>query len=62
VSDDNLDALIAELRAIDVWDRLQEGAPDRDEIDKAGSEARQMRRLEIIDAIRCSAVPIGKQS
>jgi hypothetical protein len=53
VSDDKLDTLTAELRAIDFWDQLSEGATlMMNEIDRAGGfEARRMRRLEIIDEI-----------
>jgi hypothetical protein len=51
VRDDKLDALIAELRAMDLWDRPRAEAPQEDDIDRSGFEARQMRRLEIIGEI-----------
>ena len=47
--DDKLDALIAEFQAIESWDR--EKATSRDEINKARTEARRMRRLEIVREI-----------
>ena len=51
--DNKLDALLAELRAIELWDQLQEDAVLRDEIDYAlGFEARWMRRLEIVSEVR----------
>ena len=50
--DNKLDALMAELRAIDLWDRLRENAVQSDDIDRAGGlDARRMRRREIIDEI-----------
>jgi hypothetical protein len=51
VRDDKLDALIAELRAMDLWDRQRAKAFLEDDIDRAGFAARQMRRLEIIGEI-----------
>jgi hypothetical protein len=43
---------MAELRAIDLWDRLRERVAESYDIDRAGGlEARQMRRREIIDEI-----------
>jgi hypothetical protein len=52
VSDDKLEMLMAELRAIELWDRLPEGAVLVNEIDRAGGlEARRTRRLEIISEI-----------
>ena len=50
MKDDKLDALMAELRAIELWDRLAEGVVH--EIDGSGcQEARRMRRHEIIAEI-----------
>lgn len=50
--DDKLESLMAELRAIELWDRLPEKGVLRDEIDLAGGlEARRMRRREIVDEI-----------
>ena len=52
MSDDKLESLMAELRAIELWDRLAEGAVLMNEIDRAGGlEARRRRRLEIIGKI-----------
>jgi hypothetical protein len=51
VRDDKLDALIAELRAMDLWDRLRAEAAREDDIDRSGFAARRMRRLEIIGEI-----------
>jgi hypothetical protein len=52
VPDDKLDALMAELRAIELWDRLRESSVLVNEFDRAGgSEARRMRRHEIVDEI-----------
>lgn len=48
MKDDKLDALMAELRAIELWDRLPEGVVPTSEIYRAGClEARRMRRHEI---------------
>ena len=49
--DDKLDALMAELRAMDLWDRLRAEAALEDDLGRSGFEARQMRRLEIIGEI-----------
>lgn len=49
--DDKLDALIAELRAMDLWDRQRAEAALEDDIGRSGFAARQMRRLEIIGEI-----------
>jgi hypothetical protein len=49
--DDNLENLIAELRAIEWWDRATQKAGPADEFDRAGFRARQSRRREIIDEI-----------
>lgn len=50
--DDKLEMLMAELRAIELWDRLREKAVLSDEIGHAGDfEARRMRRREIMDEI-----------
>jgi hypothetical protein len=44
--------LMAELRAIELWDRLREKAVLSDKTDHAGDfEARRMRRREIMDEI-----------
>jgi len=52
VPDDKLESLMAELRAIELWDRLRTKAVLSDEIDHAGDfEARRRRRREIIDEI-----------
>jgi hypothetical protein len=52
VPDDKLDALMAELRAIELWDRLRESSVLVNEFDRAGGlEARRMRRREIVDEI-----------
>jgi hypothetical protein len=56
VLDDKLESLMAELRAIELWDQLPEGAALMNEIDRAGAlEARRRRRHEIINEIdvRC---------
>jgi hypothetical protein len=52
VPDNKLESLMAELRAIDLWDRPREKVAQSYDIDRAGGlEARQMRRREIIDEI-----------
>jgi hypothetical protein len=52
VPDNKLESLMAELRAIDLWDRPREKVAQCYDIDRAGGlEARQMRRREIIDEI-----------
>jgi hypothetical protein len=43
-----LDSLMAEFRAIELWDRAGENVGSEDEINRAGFEARRMRRCEII--------------
>jgi hypothetical protein len=56
VPDDKLEMLMAELRAIELWDRLREKAVLSDGPDHAGDfEARRRRRREIIDEIDVSA-------
>lgn len=50
--DDKLEMLMAELRAIELWDQLDGGAVPMNELDRIGGfQARRMRRLEIIDEI-----------
>lgn len=52
-----LDSLMAELRAIELWDRAGEKVGSEDEINRAGVEARWMRRCEIIrdiESLLCS--------
>jgi hypothetical protein len=45
VLDNKLGSLMAELRAIEFWDRMPESAVPINEIDRAGGlEARRMRR------------------
>jgi len=57
--DDKLESLMAELRAIDLWNQLPDGAVLMNEIDRAGGlEARRMRRLEIIGEI--NVLPVGR--
>jgi len=51
VLDDKLDALMAELRAIELWDQQGENLAPSNEISRAGRQARQMRRLAIISEI-----------
>jgi len=51
VPDNKLDALIAELQAIEIFDRAGEESGLKDQISRAGFEARGMRRLEIIREI-----------
>jgi hypothetical protein len=52
VPNSKLEALMAELRAIELWDRLREGSVLVNEIDRAGGlEARRMRLREIVDEI-----------
>jgi hypothetical protein len=54
VPNDKLGTLMAELRAIELWDRAGEGADPEDELDRAGFKARRSRRLQInreIDAL-----------
>jgi hypothetical protein len=50
VLDDKLAALIAELRAIDLWDQARETDLE-DDIERAGFEARRIRRSEIVREI-----------
>lgn len=46
--DDKLEMLMAELRAIELWDQLDGGAVPMNELDRIGGfQARRMRRLEI---------------
>lgn len=46
---DKLESLMAELRAIELWDRLPDGVVLMNEIDRTGClEARRMRGHEII--------------
>ena len=48
VPDDKLEMLMAELRAIELWDQLDGGAVPMNELDRIGGfQARRMRRLEI---------------
>jgi hypothetical protein len=52
VPDDKLEALMAELRAIELWDRLRESPVLVNEFDRAGGlEARRIRRREIVGEI-----------
>jgi hypothetical protein len=52
VPDDELESLMAELRAIEFWDRMPESTVRINEIDRTGGfEARRIRRLEIIAEI-----------
>jgi hypothetical protein len=44
---DRLSELLAELRAITVWDRYYLSRVDHDRIDRAGWDARRMRLAEI---------------
>ena len=46
-----LDALMAELCALEAWDQAAEKFTLEDEITRVGIEARQMRRLAIISEI-----------
>lgn len=46
--DNKVDALKAELHAIDLWDRAAEKAAPDNQIIRAGCAARRTRRLEII--------------
>jgi hypothetical protein len=49
VPDNKLDVLMAEVRAIEFWDRMPESAVLMNESDRTGGfEARRIRRLEII--------------
>lgn len=49
--DDKLQALMAELRAIELWNRSREEGSFGNEIYKVGFRARQMRHLEIMSQI-----------
>ena len=49
--DDKLQALMAELRAIELWSRSREEGSFGNEIYKVGFQARQMRQLEIMSQI-----------
>jgi hypothetical protein len=51
VPDDKLDALMAELQVIELWDRAAEKAAPEDEINRAGFKARRIRRDEIMREI-----------
>jgi hypothetical protein len=52
VLDDKLESLMAELRAIDLWDRMRGDAALREEFGCAGGvEARRRRRREVMDEI-----------
>jgi hypothetical protein len=51
VWDDKLDALTAELQAIELWDHAGEKADHEDELDRVGFRARRLRRVEIIRKI-----------
>jgi hypothetical protein len=48
VWDDKLDALSAELQAIEIWDQAGEKTDHEDELDRVGFKARRLRRVEII--------------
>jgi hypothetical protein len=48
---DSLDVLVAELQAMELWDRAGGKAASENETNRAGFKARQMRRLEIIHEI-----------
>jgi len=51
VPGENLGPLIAELRAIELWNRSREKGAQGYQIYKVGFEARKMRRLEIMRQI-----------
>ena len=48
---DKLQALMAELRAIELWNRSREEGSLGNEINKVGFQARQMRQFEIMRQI-----------
>jgi hypothetical protein len=49
VPNDKLESLMAEMRAINLWNQLPDDVVLMNEIDRAGGvEARRIRRLEII--------------
>jgi hypothetical protein len=48
---DKLNALRAELRAMELWDRVRENGVFEDEIYRTGRRARSMRRSEIMQEI-----------
>ncbi len=53
--DNKLDALMAELRVIAVWDQAAEKNPEG-ELERVGLEARRMRRSEIIrELLQCNS-------
>lgn len=61
--DDKLESLMAELRAIEFWDRMSESAVPINEIDRTGGfEARRIRRLEIIGEINILLNKSGRDS
>jgi hypothetical protein len=51
MSDDKLDVLTAELRAIELWDKQVGKAAPEDKISRAGFKARRMRQGEIMREI-----------
>jgi hypothetical protein len=54
---------MAELRAIEFWDRLPESAVPINELDRTvGLEARRIRRLEIIGEINVLLNKTGRDS
>jgi len=63
VPDDKLESLMAELRAIEFWDRMSESAVLINKIEPTGAfEARRIRRLEIIDEINILLNKTGRDS
>jgi hypothetical protein len=63
VPDDKLESLMAELRAIEFWDRMPESAVLIKKIERTGAfEARRIRRLEIIDEINVLLNKTGRDS
>ena len=60
---DKLESLIAELQAIEFWDRMPESAVLINEIDRIGGfEARRIRRLEIVGEINVLLNKTGRDS
>jgi hypothetical protein len=63
VPDTKLESLMAELRAIEFWDRMPESAILINEMDRIGGvEARRIRRLEIIGEINVLLDKTGRES
>ena len=59
--DGKLDVLVAELQAIELWDRAGEKAAPENEIKRAGFTARQMRRLEINHEIEALTIKTNRE-